>query len=82
LAIPGFWQYGRGPLLRGHGPWRHQRHSDIGRRRTIETDHVQYGSLAVVEPPPPPNPSVVPLPAGLPLLAGALGLMAVLRRRT
>jgi hypothetical protein len=47
----------------------------------MEIDHVQYGSLASVEPPPPPDPSVVPLPAGLPLLAGAFGLMAVLRRR-
>lgn len=38
-----------------------------------ELDDLQWGRMA--------EPSVVPLPAGLPLLVGALGLMAVLRRR-
>lgn len=31
--------------------------------------------------PPPPPPGVIPLPAGLPLLLGGLGLLALLRRR-
>jgi hypothetical protein len=39
----------------------------------FELDDLQWGRMA--EPP-----AVVPLPAGLPLLAGALGLMAALRR--
>jgi hypothetical protein len=39
-----------------------------------ELDELQWGRMA--EPP-----SVIPLPAGLPLLAGALGLVALLRRR-
>jgi hypothetical protein len=40
----------------------------------FELDELQWGRMA--EPP-----SVIPLPAGLPLLAAGLGLMALLRRR-
>jgi hypothetical protein len=41
---------------------------------TFELDELQWGRMA--EPP-----AVVPLPAGLPLLVGAIGLFALVRRR-
>jgi hypothetical protein len=47
----------------------------------IEIDHLQYGNRVAETAPPPPDLSVVPLLAGMPLLVGAFGLMAVLRRR-
>ena len=68
-------QHGRGPVCRSDARGRHPRlHGDVGHGERFELDDLQWGRMA--EPP-----SVIPLPAGLPLLAAGLGLMALLRRR-
>ena len=45
---------------------------------TMELDHIQYGRAVV--PPVPEDPSVIPLPAGLPLLLAGLGALGLMRR--
>lgn len=48
----------------------------------LADDHsFQNMVTATVAPPPAPGPAPIPLPASAPLLAGAIGAVAVLRRR-